>query len=300
MKKTYILFVSTIVIASLLLYSCQPNNSNNELKTIIYGLTENSAVFNTNEKEYEKFEACEYKEDISKDTVTINILGTKYTGIYTKTVKLPRMDTEVYDYKLEGTENGRVLINTKTGAVVEYVCIPHNENLIAEDDYVNFIKQMIGNSCDLKSYDYRCTTHYYSFSSKAMSSEVVDGFRICEENDQLGSYSFFYSKSENGIRMPGHISAEIDEDTFYLEVYEYDYKSTVFPPILDKIDEVEASIENHLRNSLKEGFTLVSIEYGSKSVFVQDGNPYIMISSTVTYKTEHGDEFSTIVKTITG
>lgn len=288
------------MLLSVSLCGCKFNNSNDELKTIIYGVTENSAVFNTNEKEYEKFEACEYKEDISKDTITIDILGTTYTGIYTNTAQLPQMDITVYDYKLQETERGRVLVDSKTGAVVEYVCIPHNESLITEDDYINFIRQMIGGNRDLEDYYYRCITHYYSFSKKAMRSQVVDGFRICEENEQLGSYSFFYGKSKNGIRTPGHISAEIDEDTFYLEVYEYDYKSTVFSPILDKIDEVEASIENHLRNSLKEGFTLVSIEYGNKSVFVQDGNPYIMISSTVTYKTEHGDEFSTVVKTITG
>lgn len=301
MKKTYTLFLSVIMLISTLLCSCQSSKPK-ELETIIYGATESNNIFRANEKAYEKFEARYYKENVSKNTITIDVLGAKYTGIYNTTVKMPRSDIEVYEYKIQGTDIGEVLINTKTNAIVRYVNVPHNENLTNENDYIAFVKRILGENYDLNEYNYECSTHYYYHypDGKGFQSQMVDGFRILEENDRLGSYCLQYNKPDNGVGVQNFIYAEIGEDSFYLDISEPGYKSTDFSPILDRMDEVEENVEKHLRDNIKDGLTLVSIEHGTTSLFIQDGIPYVRIFSTVTYKAEHGGEYSTIIQTITG
>lgn len=323
MKKINIIFLSILMLLSILLCSCQPSNSDisnngsgnnnnssngdesttsNELKTVIYGQTEDSTIFHASQKEYEKFDVREYQEDISEKQITVDILGTKYTGVYTHSAKLPQCDLNVHVYELQGTDGGKVLLDTKTNTIVEYVYIPCPENPVTESDYNEFIKRMLGDDYDLTKYDYKCKTHYYRESSKGFSSQVVDGFRICEENESVGTYYFFYTKSENGFELEDHIAGSFYGGKFSLEIYEHGYDLKDYSPILNRTNEVEKSIEAYLRQNVKDGCTLVSIEHGKKHVFIQDGVPYVMVTSTVTYASiyYHDETFSTLIQTITG
>lgn len=299
MKKIYISISSILVVVSVLLCGCQSEKPK-ELETVIYSTSEGGVVFNTNEKTCEKFQALTYTENISKSTILIDILGAKYTGIYKATVKLPRSDIEVYDYEIQGREHSRVLIDTKTNAIVRYVNIPHNENLTDENDHIAFIKKMLGENHNLGKYDYECKTHYYSRNPGEIRSQFVDGFRILEENDRLGSYCFFYTKSKNGVRMQDYITAEIGEDSFWLDIHEPGYETEKFSPILDRMDEVEKATETHLKDNLYDGYTLVSIEYTGKRVFIMDGIPYVLITSNITFTTKSGEEYTSVIQTITG
>lgn len=315
MKKIYMMFLSSMMVLSIVLCACQTNthtddncdadNSANyvsgELKTVIYANTENSSIFNTNEKEYENFAVRLYKENISKNTIVVDVLGKNHTGIYEQTAKLPCSDTTVHVYTLE--EKGRVLVDALTGSIVEYSGVPYDEKLTTESDYIGFIKKVLGENHDLNEYSYACKTHYYSRNPGEIRSQVVDGFRVCEGNESVGTYYFFYTKSEKGVALPGHISATFYGGKFTLEIYEYDYESKDFTPIINRMEEVEASVEKHLKNNVKDKCTIVSIKHDSKRIFVQDGVPYVMITSIVTYKLEFYDEsgtFTVLIQSITG
>ena len=278
------------------MYGCQPNK---ELKTFIYGESDNGTIFHASKSEYKKFDVHEYKENISKKQITIDILGTKYTGVYTHSAKLPQSDWNVHVYELQGTDGGKVLIDAKTNTIVEYVSIPYPENPVTESDYNEFIKRMLGDEYDLTKYDYTCKTHYFSESSRGFRSQEVDGFRILKENERLVSRSFYYNRSEDGVTLEDHISAIFYDDTFFFEVYEHIHDLKDYSPILNRMDEVEKNIENLLRENVKDGYTFVSIEHNSKNAFIQDGVPYVMVTSTVTY-IYHGQTFSTLIQTITG
>ena len=160
---------------------------------------------------------------------------------------------------------------------------------------------MLNGEHDVSKYKYSCSTHYYSESSKGFSSQEVDGFRILKENESLGTRSFYYTKSKNGFRLPDHIAVEFYfyDKTFSLEVYEYDYDLKDYSTLINRMDDVKKSVEDHLRENLKDGYVIESINHGKKNIFIQDGVPYVMVTSTVTY-IYHGQTYSTLIQTITG
>lgn len=328
MKKINIIFLSIVMLLSILLCSCQPSNSDisnngsdnndtssngdeatisNEFKTVIYGETEDSTIFHASKSEYEKFDVHEYKENISKNQITVDILGTKYTGVYTNSAKLPQSNLNVHVYELQGTELGSIFVDPKTNSILEYSCVPNPqiEKLRTENDYIEFIKSLLGSRFNPEKYDYKCKTHYRQYREEdGDRGRTEDGFKIFGENEVYRSleYNFYYTMSKNGIDLPNHVSACFYDDKFILEMYEFDYGIEDYSPILNRMDEVEKSIEDHLRENVKDGCTLVNIEHGNKHVFIQDGVPYVMVTSTVTYTSiyYHGETFSTLIQTITG
>ena len=294
-------FVLTIILVSILLCACTTNDYENQqdnpntdanfetrkLETVIYHETEDSTIFHVSEQAYKKFDAHEYKDSITENTIRVDILGVKYVATYETTVKLPRSDTEVYVYNLKDSEGSQVFIDSKNGNIAEYYNIPYDEQLVNEHDYISFISAVLNNNCNLSEYDYTCTTHYYTVTPSSIESQVVDGFKVCkEENERIGTYSFYYTQSMDGIKLQDHISAEFFGSHFILEVYEYDYEIKDFASIIYRMDEVESNVKGHLTSTLKDGCTITDIKHDKKSIFIQNGIPYVMMTSTVTYKSQ--------------
>lgn len=307
--KHTILTVATALLLILSLVGCKASETDmetqkpatppRELETVIFGSSENDTIFYNAGST--KFDSKVYKENVANPTITVDILGTKYTGVYEETAKLPKSDVTVFNYSIKDTESGRILVDSNTGDVLEYIGIPCTQELITEKDYVDFINAVLQGRSYLNQYDYKCTTHYYTFAEKEIRSQVVDGFRICGENEKIGTRSFYYTKSIEGIKLPNHISAEFFNGMFSLEIYEYDYTAEDFSSIISRIGEVETSIDKHLKDNVKDGCSIISIEHKNKSVLVQNGVAYIAITSDVTYKSAYYNEpVSIFVQTITG
>ena len=282
------------------------NSANSdEWKTVIFGETENSTIFQVDEKMTDKFDIRNQKKEKAKKEIAVDLWGTEYTGIYTETVTLPRSDTRVHVYDLENSERGSIIVDAKSNQILEYSLVPYDASkLKTEKDFMDVINAMVGDRVDLSEYDYKCTTHYYDIGENGIDSSVVDGFRTCTaENEKLGAYSFYYTKSVDGIKLPDHVSFDFDIDGNHLtlEIYEYGYDEEIFAPLLKNMDEIKASIEKHLTDNVKDECTIVDIKHGSCSLFVQDGIAYVMIRSTVEYASDYYKDktFDIGIQTIT-
>ena len=194
--KHTILTVATALLLILSLVGCKASETDmetqkpatppRELETVIFGSSENDTIFYNAGST--KFDSKVYKENVANPTITVDILGTKYTGVYEETAKLPKSDVTVFNYSIKDTESGRILVDSNTGDVLEYIGIPCTQELITEKDYVDFINAVLQGRSYLNQYDYKCTTHYYTFAEKEIRSQVVDGFRICGENENLSPH----------------------------------------------------------------------------------------------------------------
>ena len=312
MKRIITIVLCTSIITTFLTGCGSKEKSNvnsansDEWQTVIFGETEDSTIFHVDEKMTDKFDIRNQKKEDVKKEITVDLWGTEHMGIYTETVTLPRSNTRVHVYELENSEFGSIMVDAKSNQIVEYSLVPYDASKVkSEKDFTDMIDAMVGDRVDLSEYDYKCTTHYYSFSEYGMNSSVVDGFRLCDEkNEKLGSYTFYYTKSVEGIKLPDHVSVEFDinSKSLTLEIYEYDYDEEIYVPLLENMDSIQKSVENHLRDSVKDGCKVVNIKHGNSSLFVQDGKAYVMIRSTVEYESNYYKDqtFEIRVQTITG
>lgn len=273
-----------------------------------YGVFENSSIIDIDEAKAERFNVFERMESAAPLTVEVNILGTKYVGDYQKSVQLPLSDMRVRVYELQGTEYGidmraKVFIDIKTGQIVEWSGIPYDASEMKDEtDYIEFVKAVLNAEYNFDLYDYECLTYYADRGEDGTEGKTENGFHVCSENEELESYAFHYVKSIEGITIPDHISAEFfASGRFYLEAYEFGYEYQNYEPIIEKMSEIEASVQAYITTSANDGCTITNIQYDSKQMFIQYDVPYILTTCVVTYTSSHSDgEYGAVIKVITG
>ena len=276
-----------------------------DFETVIYGETENSSIFHTNNNHSAGFNSVEFIDPIATQSIDVDIFGTVYKGNYITTAKIACSDITVHHYNLEGTESGHLFIDASTGKIVKYGAVPYNQNEFeSESDYKNFIQKILNPDSNLSKYNYECVSQYYyqDPDNGGGGSKTVNGFKNdCTEYERIGRYYFFYTQSVNGVHLEDHISANFSDRVFNIEIYEPNYDIEQFQPLLIRMEEAEKAVKYHLQKNVKEGVTVVSIEHGKKEVFIQDGIPYLKMTSTVEYMSKYYSEsYSITVTTITG
>lgn len=305
MKK---IFAFCFLFSVLMLSSCQKalptvtdtdNNQSDGISTVILGETEDISIFRSKEITLEKFSKKVLQSTNVKKTINVDILGSEYKGVYLETVKLPRSDIVVNAYSLEGINNSSVFVDSKSDEIIEYVNIPFDGGVKSENDYIDFIKNMLNENTVLSKYDYSCETHYYIFGENRIESTVDNCFRICGENERLVSYTFYFEKYVDGVRFPEHVAASFYEDTFSMEIIKSYHDENDYKSILENIDKIEENIEQHLKENVKEDFEISDIKHIKKSVFIMEDIPYVMTNSIVSYTSTYDDiTLEIMVKTI--
>ena len=286
----------------------KPNNVTTEnlvvdpvFQTMIYGSYENDTIYHVKGDWEKTYGEKEYTETGIAQSITVNIFGKEYTGIYKNSAQLPRSDTKVRVYTLEGTESGVVMIDQRTNKIVEYVAIPYNASkLKTEADYKKAIENIVNTTGKLSEYDYKSTTHYYKTSEDGIRSQVVDGFKVCEENETIGTYSFYYTKSLGEYKLPDHISVEFYNGFVNVEVYEYGYDISMFEKKADQMKSVLQNAEAYLTKNAKEGVKLKDFKHARAEFFVKNGKVCAFVRTTASYQSQYtgGEWISNSISTI--
>lgn len=235
------------------------------------------------------FSATTFKDKAATQSLEITILGNHYELEYLESAYLSLNAFPVHEYKIKGTEDSRVLISAQTGKVVKYLNIPIKISHTSEQEYKAFIQEIVGGQCDLADYQYHCTTWRYIFTDTSMTSSVKDGFYVCADNEELGAYSFYFDKEISGIKTLEHISAEFDEDSFSLEMYDFNYESSTFDRILGAMDVLQKEMRGYFESKISDEFTVTNIEGISHTLFIRNGIPYVKSSVNVEYSGENED-----------
>ena len=116
-----------------------------------------------------------------------------------------------------------------------------------------------------------------------MESKVRDGFHICNENERLGTYSFYYTKSINDIKTDEHVSAEFYENMFILEIYDFDYQDSVYDTLLKEINSVDNNIKSYFELKVKNIYDIKNVTITSKRMFVKNGVPYVYSKVNISF-----------------
>lgn len=234
--------------------------------------------------------ATVFQDASAQQEMEITILGNKYELEYLESAYLPLNAYPVHAYKIKGTEYSKVIISAETNKVVEYCNIPIDVSYSTEQEYISFIQDFIGQSFDLKEYQYKCTTWHYIFSENAMRSRVEDGFHVCTENEKWNSYSFYFDKEVNGIKTLEHISVEFFEDSFYIEMYDFNYEDNVYIQILSMIDSLQESLNEYIKSNVVEDYVITNVDVIDNTLFIRNGLPYIQSRINVEFSYKDEDE----------
>jgi hypothetical protein len=253
-------------------------------------------------KEYAtRFELTEYIDNDAPKTRQVELFGNVYDLTYIQSSRKSRSDLYVHIYQLNEYENATVQFDVKTGKIVKYSAIPFNYSMKTEAEFLKFINELLGSKYDLSEYEYECSTHYYISTTEEFRSRGVDGFHILKENEKLGSYLFYFSKSVSGIKTNEHIAIDIGRSKINLEIYDFGYNEEDYSKIIDYLSEIDSSIDGCLRTNLKTGYAVSGIEFNDRMMFIHDGNPYLITTSTITYSHDSDNEqLTTMVRTVTG
>ena len=236
------------------------------------------------------FSATTFQDKSATSTLEITLLGNKYELEYFESAYLPLNAYPVHAYKIKGTEYSEILISAETGKVVKYSNIPIKVLYTTEQEYKAFIQEIVGQQYALLDYEYKCTTWRYIFTDDSMKSNVADGFHVCEDNEILASYSFYFDKTIGRLETLEHISAEFGEDSFSLEIYDFDYEDNVFVSILSYMNAWQKEMQNYLGSEVSDGFTVSNIESISHTLFLRNGIPYVKSYVNVEYSSANEND----------
>lgn len=268
------------------LFACNTRNDQHNataFDTVLYSAPEEYSSLFLAQDSAEEFNAVKFISNEVARTKNISILDFDYTLSYDTSAILPKSDITVHDYTIEGFSDARVWIDSKTHKVVKYINIPHTLSAFSEKECIDLIKMLIGEKYDLSVYDYKCTTHYYSYSDKSMRSQVVDSFHVCEDNEKLGRYTFYYTKSVHGVKIEDHISLEISDDRFSLDIYDLGCSDDYYQEILKEFTktDLEYSLKQHFKTNIQDKYSYKDININSYQLFIKNQKPYILAASTV-------------------
>ena len=215
-----------------------------------------------------------FDNSLVSPTKTLKILDREYDLTYLESAKLSMTAAKVNTYSVNGAD-AKVIFDEKNERIVEYINIPLKISYETEQEYVEFIRQMVKDDADLSEYEYMCTTWYFVYYDNGVESVVDDGFRKCGENERLAGYSFYFDKYVNGMKTLDHVSAEFDSDSFSLEIYNSGYTDETFSKFNAEVwDDVQKDIVEYLNSHLIFDSKLDAYRIVDQRLFIRDGKQY--------------------------
>ncbi len=276
------------------------DDGENFFNTYLYSTAEDNYILS--KQRSTTFDTREYVDSEAEPRKSLTIQGVNYTISYEKSAILSMSDLSVHTYKIDGSENARILVDAKDGAVIKYINIPYTKNLSSEKDHLEFIQALHPSSC-YSEYDYKCMTHCYYVSDLEIRSSVENGFLLGNETRTTKAYYFYFTQSIGSIETDNHISAIFNADTFTLEVYDFDYTMDVFQLLLNSLSKLDNELTTYVKANLKTDYNFSACDVGRQKLFIKDGTPYILTSVSITF-TQNDDqdssEYTTNLQIING
>lgn len=230
---------------------------------------------------HKAWERQRFVDDSVEKSLEMTILGTEYTLLYEESENWPLSNYIMHKYNfkdklIDRLQLSSVYIDSKTGKVLKYVGIPLNEDIIltTEQDYLNWIKDMIGNEFDFSNCKYESYTLYYDSNS---NNESVNEFREIQEGERLRLYEFLFAKLIDGVQTNEHVHVRIwgTSNTVDLEVWNFDYKAETFAQTISHMDGFEDYLKEYINSKLLPGYEINTMEFNVHQLFVKDNIVYV-------------------------
>lgn len=279
------------------------NLNNYEYKTQLYQMSDSGTILNDDFKT--DIAAQEFDDPFAKKQIREYFFGELYELEYVNSVRLPRSDMVVNVYRVPSDNiiSPKIWVNAATNEIVRLQMFPNKislDKLESESEYADFLSNMLGGHFDLTTYEYSCTTYIRDETGRA---KTVDGFYKCAENETLREYLFNYKKYVNGLPTASQIIFSVDSKYIALTVYDFEYDSNVFDPLLQK----QGNIEDRIAEYVKEKF--ISEEYILKNIsnisiaeyFTVNDTPYVLVSFVLTVSKKNDvqqNEWNAIYQTV--
>lgn len=279
----------------------QMNNQSEEkdvkFNTVNYGSVEGVSIFNLS-KNSQNFSEHIYQDDSVDKIITIDVFGTEYELNYIESAIMPRSDMRVNTYRY-GDEGFKILINANTGEIVEYIGVPYEYDISTEQQYyMGLIEMLVPEKYALESYECKVYTHYYEFGEEYMSSQEIEGFKICGENQELVGYRFSFSKKIGNVDIGNSISVEFSRGKLYIELYDFGYDEELVNSYISSFMSVESQFNAYILSQVKSMYNAKNIENKSYTFFMKEGKPYIMITSEAKFS-KNNDPDITLTELLT-
>lgn len=304
--KKLILAVMIICICFVSLFGCKTDEP---FHTVLYAEYDNGLIYEQKENAG-SYDFIDYVDQTAPIKRQLDLFGNLYDLTYSTSTRRACSDLFVHVYQLDEVEGATVQFDAQTGEVVKYSGIPLSHSMTEEQQYIDFISGLLEEKYNLSDYQYSCTTHYNKFYDEeygderpGMDSKTAKGFRIVDENEheKLFCYIFYYSKPIAGYKTNEHIAVQIDEDSINLEIYDFGYTEETFSEFVKSIETVNTQVSDFLEKDTKKNYTVTNVEITKQILFLYDGKPHVITSSTVSFKRPTDSKvFSSQVDTITG
>lgn len=225
------------------------------------------------EPELENFEDY-YPEGTRQTFVDEKVPSERTVSIFGQNLVLTYEYTQkgFYSYVKYRTARGdTVCFDPVTDEILRFQLINHEIELTTEQEYLDYIQNVLFPYLDLSQYDYHCQTDIHS------------GFHALNENDR--SYIFSFTKSLNGYDTidelevgyghPGALKNVLVVD----RMKAYGYTKKDFKELLEDMDEIILYVRNqYLQTDIAEGCKIVNIgEPSGSCLFLKDGIPNVKL-----------------------
>ena len=268
-----------------------------DFTTVLYQTGEAAGVFSVSEEK--SYQSRKFTDNTAPKTRTMDIFGTAYELQYANSGAYALTGQEIHVYTIPQTKSGKVFIDAQTDQVVKYVSIPYTLTEKTEEDFLQTVRRLVGDTVDLSAYEYSCATWYKAVDDKGLESKEIPGFRVCGKNEYLQSYTFSYSKQILGFDTVEGVVAVFSDDRFYLEIVDFGYTEEQFADLLTSWDSYELAVKNYLSSATKQEYSIQETEIKHHTFFIRDGALHVATKASVTFEKNGEPAFSTFVQAIT-
>lgn len=230
-----------------------------------------------------------YIDETASDQKTVEILGKSYDLTYINTRKGIYAAERYYDYNgkniNEPIDYRKVVeIDPITGKVLDYV-IQYEVNATTEQEYLDFIQNIIFPDYDLSQYDYRCVTN---FNLQTEQEYYETGFFEVSAEDEKWAYQFEFVKTINGYDAMDQLFVSVNS-IGELSVSAFrgrGFTEEDFKDLLNDMDEIEAYICNqYLQTDITEGCKILRIGTPyNHLLYYCEGIPCVRVSVSVDFE----------------
>ena len=269
-----------------------------DFTTSLYKTGEDVSVFSAESST--AYDSRTYTDTSVPKARTMDIFGTTYELTYVNSAAFALTGQEIHVYQLQGTEYGKVFIDVQTDTVVKYMSIPYTPTEKNEENYQQTVRKLVGNTVDLSEYEYSCATWYMAVYDNGVESNETSGFRVCEENESLRSYTFGYNKYIDKYRSVEHVTAIFDFDTesITLEIIDFEYDNNLIANLLDCWNAYQLEVDNYFTSIVQQGYSIQKIEATDHTFFMRDGILHVVTTAELTFE-NNGASFGTLAQAVT-
>ncbi len=256
----------------------------------------------------DEFLVSSYHDDTASQKKNMTIFGKDQNAVYEGSIYDPFVDKNIHTYTIPNLGDGllgvdypTVSVDAATGDVLHYSLFPYDSELTKEEDYINYVKKVVGDKFDLSKLSYSVTTNYIVRSENGFSTHNKEGFYVCGENERLISYNMSFVKCINGIPTVNGVGATFSEDFFGITINNTNFDEKLLLGLSSETEELNESVISHVNRVFSKSCIVTDCSIESKSLFVKDGIPYVKANVKVGFKYNKDDEalYYTFVTTIT-